>query len=272
MTKNPFSRIYQIDHDQPGLSVDTWANLQPVWRFSVGGRDWVLNQPSSTFWVYALGVLTCVVAAGFGQHAAGNPAMFYWSVGLWLWGIGALLAGTSYQAAGYHLKCRDGRVRWTNWWEAIYMICQQLSVNALLAAAAYSSADGALRTAMLSVALATSIIYTLITLIAAFVPNRRLLSFEWMAWVCTPSVLFMLLLHTVNAVMTGALIEWALAGVWLGLILSMLAFLVYMRAGLTEKLWLQKRWFSENDVLHVTLITWALYLLFLIEPIRTYTM
>lgn len=255
-----FQRIYRIDHDAPGLSAETWADLQPVRKLRLIGRELVLNQPSSTFWVYALGVLTCAVGQFYWVQAEGDIVRLLWAVGLWLWGVGALLAGTSYQALGYHLKCRDGRVCWTNWWEAIYMIMQQLSINVLLAATAFSSADGGLRTAMLVAAVAISVVYTVITLAAAFIPNRRLLSFEWMSLVCAPPVFAMLALNSWNAISSGQMSEALLAMVWIGLLLCMLAFWLYMRSGLAAKLWQRKRWFSENDVLHVTLIIWVGYI------------
>lgn len=263
-----FQRIYRIESDTPGLSADTWDQHQPVWRFRLAGRDIVLSQPGSTFWVYALGLITCVVAQWFWLQADGDLARQLWSIGLWLWGVGALIAGTSYQVMGYHLKCRDGRVVWTNWWEAIYMICQQLSVNALLAATALTSTEGALQTALLSVSIGLSVVYTVTTLIAAFVPNRWLLSFEWMSLVCAPPVAAMLMINGWNALQTGSATEWALTLVWIGLLLSMLAFFLYMRTGWAGRLWQRKLWFSENDVLHVTLILWVIYIATLIDDIH----
>lgn len=255
-----FQRIYRIEHDTPGLSAETWAELQPVKRIQLAGRELVLNQPSSTFWVYALGLLTCAVGQIYWLKADGDSVRQLWSIGLWLWGIGALLAGTSYQALGYHLKCHNGRVRWTNWWETIYMIFQQLSINVLLSATALSSTEGSLRTALLVAALVISVVYTLVTLTAALIPNRHLLSFEWMSLVSAPPVFVMLLINSWNAIVRGIFSEALLALVWIGLLLCMLAFWLYMRSGLTSRLWQRKRWFSENDVLHVTLIIWVIYI------------
>lgn len=251
-------RIHTLDHDRAGLSAQTWHEVQPVRRLQIGSRTVVLTQPTSTFWVYALGLLTCAVGVQYGSLADGEPVLQLWSIGLWLWGIGALLAGTSYQAFGYHLKCRDGRVRWTNWWEAIYMIFQQLSIDALLAATALLATEGALRTALLTISAATAIGFTVLTLGAAFVPNRRLLSFEWMSAVSTPAVAAMFGIHAVAAVRDGDALDWALAATWIGLAACMVAYLAYWRSGIADRLWSRGRWFSENDVLHVTLILWVL--------------
>lgn len=253
-------RLYQIEHDTPGLSAETWADFQPVKRVRLLGQEFILNQPSSTFWVYALGLLTCAIGQLYWLKAEGDIVRQLWSVGLWLWGVGALLAGTSYQALGYHLKCVNGRVRWTNWWEVIYMIFQQLSINVLLAATAISSTEGFVRTTLLVAAVIISVAYTLMTLIAAVIPNRRLLSFEWMSLVSAIPVLAMLFINCWNAITKNILSEVLLAFVWVGLLLCMLAFWLYMRSGLTQQLWSRNRWFSENDVLHVTLIIWVIYI------------
>jgi len=48
-----FRRIYRIEHDTPGLSAETWTELQPFKRIQLAGRELVLDEPISTFWVYA---------------------------------------------------------------------------------------------------------------------------------------------------------------------------------------------------------------------------
>lgn len=194
-------------------------------------------------------------------------AHLFWSVGLWLWGVGAIVAGSSYQAFGYHLKCRGNRVLWTNWLEVSYLILQQLSINALLVAAAFTSASEPLRSVMIFGAIALSVFYLLLTLWAAFKPVKALLSFEWMSLVSLLPVLWMLGLHSWQAIGTDNSMEWRFVGVWLGLFASMLAYGLYFKFGITQWLWQRGRWFSENDVLHVTLIIWVVYLYMLIPGI-----
>lgn len=253
-----FGRLHSLDHDDTTLTRETWAERQPVWKFQTTYGVLVITQPSSCFWVFALGFIGCFLGMLFYDPVAHDPAGLLWSLGMWLWGIGALLAGASYQAFGYHLKCREGRVRWTNWLEVIYMLCQQWSINALFAAAAFTSATGILRIGMLWVAAVLSLFYGALTIAAAFVPSRKLLSFEWMCLVSAPLVVALIALHTYQFMETGFWLEQMLAGIWVGLLACMFAYEVYRRAGLTEILWQKGLWFSENDVLHVTLIFWML--------------
>lgn len=47
---------------------------------------------------------------------------------------------------------------------------------------------------------------------------------------------------------------------WIGLGLRLAAYFLYLSLDLTSRLWQRGIWFSENDVLHLGLIGWMLYL------------
>jgi hypothetical protein len=54
----------------------------------------------------------------------------------------------------------------------------------------------------------------------------------------------------------------ALVGAWVWLLLTMVAYWLYDRLDITPKLWAKGRgiWFSQNDVLHIGLILWMIYI------------
>ena len=68
--------------------------------------------------------------------------------------FGALLAGTSYEAFSYSIKCA-GRAAclWTSWWEILYLIVSVWSIDAMILAVAYSSTTARLRTGLFIYAL-----------------------------------------------------------------------------------------------------------------------
>lgn len=262
-----WGRLFSIPHDDPMLTENTWQQVQPCKHYSLGSSRLLITQPSSSFWVYLLGVLTTFVGIAFIVTMADQTSRLLWGIGLVLWGIGALVAGTSYQAFGYQLKCQHRPiVAWTNWWEVVYLLMQQFSVNALLAAVAYSSLHGEMRQWAINAAVITSLVYLVIIAIGAFKPVKSLITFELMVHFCTPAILFMLGLSSWNYLQAANVLDATLITTWVGLIATMAAYHWYFRAGIGQKLWSKGRWFSENDVLHVLLILWIAYIALVLFP------
>lgn len=54
----------------------------------------------------------------------------------------------------------------------------------------------------------------------------------------------------------------ALLGTWALMLLSMAFYWIYDYLGIARKLWYRENriWFSENDVLHIVLILWVVYI------------
>lgn len=264
MSRNTiFERVKTIPH--PDLTKENWAEKQPLKKVKIGSIEFYLSQPLSSFLVYLLGVI--VVAAGirFFMIQDGEVSRYWWGISLVLWGVGAIVAGTSYQMFGYELKAARREVcSWTSWWEIIYLILQQWSMNAMTVAVAYSCTTGLLKEILIWYSLVISIVYAILTLIGAFVPIKALITFEWMVEISMPSFILFLVLNSVRYIQFGHTMDLVLMGSWILIYLSWWGYIKYWKSGLTDKLWKKGKgiWFSDNDVLHIILIIWGLYVLF----------
>ena len=244
----------------PPQSAATWCSNQPCSHVQFGPFDFVLSQPTSSLLVYLLAAQTLWAGYYFWQQAAGRKTMQWWGVQLVLGGIAAFFAGTSYQAFGYELKCagREACI-WTNWLEVTYNLLTVFSINALMIAVSYSSANGKLRTAMRSFAIFSALVYLVVGLYGAATANKFLISFEFMVLFLMPNYLTFIVLNSYRFMRYRDAAELALLSIWAMLFTIIGVYFYYMIQGYTQVLWAQGIWFSENDVLHVGMAVWIAY-------------
>lgn len=187
----------------------------------------------------------------------------WWGISLLLWGIGAIFAGTSYQAFGYEIKCAGrSECAWTSWWEVVYLMLQHVSMSALLVAVAYSSTAGVVQNIVILYAIANSVVYVICALIGGIVPIKACITFSLMVQVSTPILLILIIINGWQFYMLGTCMELVLLITWFLLLLTSGVYWLYDYLGITETLWSgdNKIWFSQNDVLHVCLIFWMIYI------------
>ena len=258
-----FSRLESIRYSNPELTPENWCEIQPCMKVKITSREIILTQPTSTFFVYLLGILTIGVGIYFFWIRGSELSRLWWGISLVLWGIGALIAGTSYQAFAYEIKCAGRQsCAWTSWWEVIYLMFQQVSMNAILVAVSYSCTTGSLRLALLVYALVSSVLYVIITLIGGIVPVKSFITFNLMVWVSTPIILLVLILNGWRYYILRDSMDFVLLGTWILLLITSAAYYLYDHLDITEKLWEKGTgiWFSQNDVLHIGLILWVIYI------------
>ena len=182
-----------------------------------------------------------------------------------LWGIGALLAGASYQSFGYEIKCAGRETcSWTSWWEVWYLLFSTASVNAMMMAVVRSSAGNMMTKVLPVYAALNTLFYSLVCLAGAFIPNKLMVSFELMVLFTIPSYVVFFILNVVRYRKLHERMDLLLMVTWLFLGVVMAGYFIYFGLGITEKLWRNGFWFSANDVLHIGLILWMLYIGFVV--------
>jgi len=259
-------RLGAIPYDPP-QTPEAWLQIQPYAEIHFGNQTIIFVQPSTSVIVYLLGILTIGIGFYFLKVRRDQRSRLWWGIALLLWGIGALLAGTSYEAFSYAIKCagRDACL-WTSWWEIAYLLTTVWSIDAMTLAMAWSSLSGKLRNALTLYGLINGVIYLIIVLIGVFVPVKFLISFEFLLVVGFSSFLVFFIINVWRYRKHKLSLDLAYIGAWLWLAVTVAAYFIAYSAGLTQILWAKGIWFSENDVLHIFLIVWMLYLGFVVGP------
>jgi hypothetical protein len=151
---------------------------------------------------------------------------------------------------------------------------QQVSMDAMLVAVAYSSTEGSLRMMLFVYALVNAVVYVILTLAGGIVPIKSLITFNLMVRVSTPILLIFLILNGWRYYLIRDSMDLALLGTWIFLLITCAAYCLYDNLDITQKLWARGGgiWFSQNDVLHVCLILWMLYILAVVaNRVKDYT-
>jgi len=252
---------------EPPQTTQTWLTTQPYFEFKLGAQNIYLMQPSTTFFVYLLGLLAIALGLHFLSKRTNQRSRMWWGIAMLLWGLGALLAGTSYEAFSYAIKCA-GRPAciWTSWWEILYLLSTVWSFDALVLAAAFSTPNGLLRRIMLVYGLLNALAYTIFLLAGSLLPVKAWISFEMLILWAVPGILLCFGVSAQRFTKTRHALDRNLMGTWLWLGLTTGAYFLYYLSGLTGWLWERGLWFSENDVLHIFLIVWMLYIWRAVAP------
>lgn len=259
-------RLDTIPYNPP-QTPSSWLVMQPYATLHLGAQTIIFVQPSTSTIVYFLGVLTIAIGLYFLRIRAGQQSRLWWGIALLLWGLGALLAGTSYEAFSYAIKCA-GRASclWTSGWEIGYLLVTIWSVDAMLLAVAYSSTIGKLRKGLSVYATANAALYFLLVMIGVFIPVKFLISFEFLLVFGFPGIFAFFLINGGRYRQFKQPLDLALLITWVWLGITIIAYFAYYLSGNAAALWAKGIWFTENDVLHIGLILWMLFIAFIVAP------
>ena len=250
--------LTEIPYDPP-ITPEQWCEQRPC--VEVGSM--VLNEPLGTFLVFTLALLWIAVGVGFLVTRRGQLSRGWLGVALILGGVGAAQAGVSYQAFSYELKCAGKQFcTYTNALEVGYSITQAWSVSAMLVAVAYACTRA--RRGVIIYALANAVVYTLVAVAGVLLPSTLLLSFEVLMLFALPGIILVIVLAARSKEPASRPI--LIAAVLL--IVVNVAYFAYYAAGVTEMLWDSGDgfYFSANDVLHVGMIAWLIYVAVAVGP------
>ena len=245
----------------PAVTPEEWCVSQPSIELEFFSLKIMLVQPSSTFFVYLLGFITIAIGIYLIRINKNQKFISWWGIALLLWGIGAILAGTSYQAFSYEIKC-TGRVFciWTSLWEIFYLVFSVGSVNAMLKAQTHLGERDKWSKIMARYAPVNFITYVIIVVIGAMIPIQFMISFELMLIFLAPTILLLLIFNIRRYATFKKLINRSLVIIWVSLIFIIGLYFLYFMLDITSILWEQGIWFSENDILHIGLILWMIYI------------
>ncbi len=239
----------------------------PYTTISIFERQLVLIQPSSTFFVYFLGLIMILIGIYFIATKRGQQSRYFWAIGLILWGISAIVAGTSYQAFGYELKCRGQEYcLFTSNFELVYMLLTAYCINFLVVATGYTSTGSSGRKRLTRFALIDSLVYSLYMFVGAILPVKFLISYEgFMAFIGLNFIL-MFILNIRHYVRHKDILNRNLIIIWISFLLVNIGYFVFLFGGYATNLYQNFGiWFNENDVLHILLIFWAGLIFFLLR-------
>jgi hypothetical protein len=249
---------------EPPTSPEQWCALRPCVR--LGGV--VLDQPFGSALVCLLALLWLYGGWRFWRSRGGERSRFWWACALGLGGVAAALAGTSYQAFGYELKCagRPLCLR-TSRFEVAYLVLQNASTSCIVVAVAHACAVGRLRRRLIQYAALSAVAHGLVTLQGVAQARPFLLSFELLLAFSLPPLAVGLAWNGARAVQQRSALDRALVGAWLGILAVTGIYAAWAMGGHTERLWQGGAgvYVSENDVLHAGMIGWVLYVTFVVS-------
>lgn len=219
-----------------------------------------INQLSSSILVYFLAFYGLYVAYKYYKNRDTQSARLYWSVSLFLGGIGALAAGTSFQAFGYEIKCQGKDLcDITSWYEVAYNVLTVWSACFILLGVCVAFLHRKKIKPILVLCVLYSLAFTVLSILAYQQNYYPILSFEFLLLYISPIYLSVFVLVITKHFKSADESTNKYLKSFGALVLTMLGYYIYLELGIGELLWTSGIWFSANDVLHLGMIGWLFY-------------
>ena len=217
---------------------------------------WIIIVPSSSIIVYGLGIQIMVLSVMLIKDKEK-----LWGLSLLFWGIGTLLAGTSYQSLGYELKCSNQTYcLFTSWFELAYLFMTAISISLMAKAFAETFTQNKIKKFLINYGNIAMIGYTVILLLGTIIENQFMISYELFTVFFMPLFIVFFVINVLNYRKNKNDCDYSFIILWLFFLVVNISYFVYYFLGFTSSLYTNLGiWFSANDVLHVGLILWFAY-------------
>jgi len=247
------------------MTPEKWLSTHSFKKIDSGFFNFVIAEPSSTIIVYGLGLIILAAAVYYLKNRGESRSRLLWGIALLFWSASTFSAGTSYQAFSYELKCAGRSIcLWTTWWEIWYLILFVISMNLITAAVSFSSATGKLRKGVIIYSVVNTSLYLIVVLSGALIPHQFMASFECMVLFTIPSFMILFTVNIMRYIKVRKSLDIMLLGAWILMFSVVFAYFAFFISGYADVLWKNGIWFNANDVLHIGLILWIIYLLFVV--------
>ena len=243
------------------MSSESWLEAHSWVEISFLNITYIFAEPSSTFIVYSLGIIAIVYGIKLMRKNNLQKSLIWCGIDVRIKNKKVKSAGTSYQAMSYELKCANQTTcLWTTWWEIIYLLLSVASVNSMMFAQSYSCVAGKKRFGMQLYGLLNSIIYMVILILGIALPVKFMLSFELMVLFLIPGFIFFMIQNVRRYRLGKNRMDIIFIRIWLILAIVMILYFGYLLLGISDWFWDFGIWFTSNDILHIGLIIWMVYI------------
>lgn len=264
MTLSGCDRLSTIPYS-PKTTPETWLNIHPHVNISLGSLEFILMEPTSTFFVYLWGLLAIGIGFYFLRIRENQKSRLWWGIGVLLWGFGALVAGIDHQAFTYQIKCAGREFcSYSSWWSIFFNLVTSAGLNAIVIGVAYSSAEGVMKRVLTAYAVVNTALYFIICLTGAFIPNKLMVDPNFMFLFSTPGFVICFIINAIRYSKHKEKMDLYLMITWLFFGAVMAAYSLYNALGYAGKLWDKGIWFTAPDVLHIGETLLGLYLVFMV--------
>lgn len=219
----------------------------------------IIIVPTSSIIVYLLGIqIIWISIVLIKDHQR------VWGISLLFWGIGTILAGTSYQTLGYELKCNNQtNCLFTSWFELAYLFVTAISISLMVKAFAEKFTENNLKKYLKGYGHIALIIYTIILMIGAAMQNQLMISYELFTLFFMPLFLVFFIINIHNFKTNKNKLDYSFIVLWILFLIVNLGYYIYYFLDITSMLYTNTGiWFSANDILHVGLMIWFGYFYF----------